>query len=89
MTDEERSELQTRYADAVARAASAYKEAETLRNLLKDGCAHPAEFVEEYKWEHDNGYGRQTMITGKRCKLCFATNNWGSKHWVPLRHQDY
>ena len=32
----------------------------------------------DWQWEHDNGYGRQTMIDGKRCGICGATKNWVS-----------
>lgn len=52
----------------------------TLKAERGGPCDHP--FVEDYQWEHDNGYGRQSMVTGKRCKLCHATNNWGSSYWV-------
>lgn len=37
-------------------------------------CTH--KYREDYKWEHDNGYGRQTMITGERCLSCDARNAW-------------
>lgn len=39
---------------------------------LKAECNHPASHVEDYHWEHDNGYGHQRRITGKSCKLCRA-----------------
>ncbi len=51
--------------------------------FIKDECWHPPDMRKEYKWEHDNGYGKQTMITGHICRICkmqngFPTisNNW-------------
>ncbi len=55
---------------------------EAARKELVDGCDHPPEFVVDYRWEHDNGYGKQSWVTGKRCEICESTNNWGSTLWV-------
>lgn len=44
-------------------------------NLVADlqlECNHPDAHVEEYRWESDNGYGRQTQMTGRFCTLCRA-----------------
>ncbi len=34
--------------------------------LLIAGCSHPADQIETYRWESDNGYGLHV------CKLCLA-----------------
>lgn len=48
-------------------------------------CDHPSEYVREYRWEHDNGYGRQTIINGKRCSICSAIKHWpSSNRWDRL-----
>lgn len=45
-----------------------------LRSGLLEICDHSQ--TESYVWEHDNGYGRQTMITGKRCVFCLKVDRW-------------
>ncbi len=52
------------------------KIAELRDGLKKAGCTH--KYTEEYSWEHDNGYGRQKMLHGLRCKLCRKVQHWGS-----------
>lgn len=42
--------------------------------IITEGCLHPD--PEPYQWEHDDGYGRQTMITGRRCRFCGAKKPW-------------
>lgn len=44
--------------------------------ITKAGCPHPIEAVQEYRWEHDNGYGRQTWNVGLECRLCRGKNPW-------------
>ena len=52
-----------------------------LRKSLADKCVHPN--PENWKWEHDNGYGKQTMIDGLRCKYCGAEKRWlSSSYWT-------
>lgn len=46
------------------------------RIKLAENCDHPAKFVTEYNWEHDNGYGRQKWIKGKACGICGARQSW-------------
>jgi hypothetical protein len=47
-----------------------------LRNgLIKSKLCDHSE-TEEYIWEHDNGYGRQTRIQGKCCKHCLFIDRW-------------
>lgn len=47
------------------------KKIDLLRARLHGKCTHTAQ--ETYQWEHDNGYGKQSMNTGLRCILCRAT----------------
>lgn len=54
----------------------ARKIAATRAKLAKH-CTHPEEFVTDYPWEHDNGYGRQTKHVGKFCRICRAKNLYG------------
>lgn len=43
-------------------------------------CSHPLR--EPFEWEHDNGYGRQSMNDGERCLVCGKQNRWpGSGSW--------
>jgi hypothetical protein len=44
------------------------------------GCNHPV--TEDYKWEHDNGYGRQTTISGKRCVHCLWVDLWNRGSFI-------
>jgi hypothetical protein len=48
-------------------------------------CDHP--IVVDYQWEHDNGYGRQKMITGEQCTLCGAKRPWKAT-WPFDRRRD-
>lgn len=52
-----------------------YVKAWDLENALKGVCDHSSS--KEYRWEHDNGYGRQTMISGRICVYCRAIDPWG------------
>ena len=45
-----------------------------LRAALGKKCTHSQTF--DFYWEHDNGYGRQTMIKGVECRLCHAQKRW-------------
>lgn len=54
------------------------KEFRAYQKNLSKSCDHPDRYVMDWQWEHDNGYGRQTMIDGKRCGICGATKNWVS-----------
>ena len=58
------------------------------RVKLVENCTHPAEFVVEYVWEHDNGYGRQARKKGVRCTICDARCSWpGSSMLWSRSHQ--
>lgn len=55
---------------------------EALKALGKS-CSHPV--TEEWEWEHDDGYGRQSKVMGKRCKVCDLCNPWNRDYpgaWV-------
>jgi len=54
-----------------------YKENhERANQLIAEGCNHP--LLEDYTWEWDSGYGRQSTNVGKRCKLCGAKDPYVS-----------
>lgn len=57
------------------------KELKEARLVLGNFCSHPKEYVKEYNWEHDNGYGMQTMQQGLHCKLCGRKNPWSTMSW--------
>ena len=64
---------------ALRRAGREFREYE---EKLAVNCNHPEQYVEPYQWEHDNGYGRQHMITGKVCTICRAKKLWeSSDYW--------
>lgn len=46
--------------------------AKARRELIAEGCSHPAEACRSFAWEHDNGYGRQSAMKGLQCTLCMA-----------------
>lgn len=39
-------------------------------------CSHS--MTESFRWEHDDGYGRQSMNDGLRCLVCGKENRWPS-----------
>lgn len=55
-----------------------YTEVSAITASLQGICDHAK--TEDYRWEHDNGYGRQTMNTGKRCVFC---------GWIKLYSHDH
>jgi hypothetical protein len=65
------------------KASKLIAEAEEFRKqVIKEGCDHSIN--SPYKWEHDNGYGKQTKIDGFRCDVCGALDSWGTgKFWDP------
>jgi hypothetical protein len=46
-------------------------------------CLHKN--TQEYRWEWDDGYGKQKWMTGLKCIECGAKNSWPgmSKNWWP------
>jgi len=75
----------TKLERAVVRAKAGERLAEleldAARAALGDTCTHPAKYVKPHVWEHDNGYGRQTMHTGAWCSLCLAYDLWKNGRW--------
>lgn len=55
-----------------------HTECQLLKQSLQGICDHSQ--TEDYRWEHDNGYGRQSMHTGKRCVFC---------GWIRLHEDKY
>lgn len=51
-----------------------YAESCVLQAQLKGICDHSES--EPYQWEHDNGYGRQSYVNGRRCAFCGAVDRW-------------
>lgn len=78
--------LQAETDDAVAKL---YARVAKARAKLVANCTHPAEFVVEYDWEWDNGYGRQAWRKGVRCTICDARCSWpgSSTLWTAKEHQ--
>lgn len=57
-------------------------EIEAARKELGKACSHSE--TEAFRWEHDDGYGRQSMCNGLRCLICGRENRWpgiGSRSW--------
>jgi hypothetical protein len=53
-----------------------YAETEALlKEIIEIGCDHSN--TTDYRWEHDNGYGRQSNIVGKKCIYCGWIDSWG------------
>jgi len=63
-----------------ADAAKAQKRANACRGKLAKDCKHLR--TEEYRWEHDNGYGRQSMQSGTICKICYKVDLWNSGRFL-------
>lgn len=49
-----------------------------LKKDLSVNCDHPEDFVSPYRWEWDDGYGKQKMMDGKRCTICLKVKRWDS-----------
>lgn len=47
---------------------------------LSVGCLH--EQQGPHRWEHDNGYGRQSINEGMRCSLCGFIDFYKRNTWV-------
>lgn len=58
-------------------------EISNLRQRLQGICDHSN--TEPYVWEHDNGYGRQSKIEGKRCLDCLFVDLWNRKSFIDPR----
>lgn len=62
------------------RAALWLKEVRLIREIAPT-CAHP--ITSAYRREHDDGYGKQGKVEGRRCDLCEAVDRWGTGGWSP------
>jgi hypothetical protein len=51
-----------------------------LKEALKGVCDHSE--TTTYTWEHDNGYGRQSKMKGKRCVFCGWLDLWADGRFV-------
>lgn len=56
-------------------------------------CTHPLEYRLDIPWTHDNGYGRQSTVTGEKCQLCGLYRAWKSmsqwsEHYPLSRFRD-
>jgi hypothetical protein len=51
-----------------------------IRQLLTPFCDHSK--TEDYKWEWDSGYGRQTKKVGKRCSYCLRIDLWNRGNFL-------
>lgn len=58
-----------------------------LTEQLKLVCDHSK--PEPYKWESDNGYGRQRWITGQRCTYCGYVDLWNRGRFLDTAELDY
>jgi hypothetical protein len=57
------------------------KREESILEKLSADCPH--EDTSIYQWEHDNGYGRQSNVNGRRCNICGAIKHWeSSSNWL-------
>lgn len=46
-------------------------------------CTHPLEYRLDIPWTHNNGYGRQSTVTGEKCQLCAQYRAWkGMSQWT-------
>lgn len=59
------------------------KRFDNYRKKLSINCNHPIEFIVAYRWEHDNGYGRQSWRSGKRCTICLMLDAWANGNFRP------
>jgi hypothetical protein len=70
-------------AEAAGAAECYRKKIQFLQQKLTKRCTH--KYTAPYRWEHDNGYGRQHMIIGERCVSCDKRRPWsGSGAWYAL-----
>lgn len=71
--EKKKSKLYAEMSKKLERSKKKVKELES--KFKKSGrCSHPE--ITKFKWEHDNGYGVQTMLDGLQCKICNKINHW-------------
>lgn len=66
------------YERLLAKSIKASQTFRAYKAKLALTCDHPDAYVEDWKWEHDNGYGRQNWNIGKQCTICHATKSYTS-----------
>ncbi len=59
----------------------------TITKAMQGLCEHPR--TEEWRWEHDNGYGKQSWNSGKRCIDCRMLNLHPGKYETWIRPDQY
>lgn len=68
---------------------SSYRHVDEETAVLITYCKHPSFAVVDYTWEHDNGYGKQSMVTGERCMICRSEKHWkSSSNWMSHAEQE-
>lgn len=60
-----------------ARAKPIEAASAALVKQLRGICDHPE--TEDYPWEHDNGYGRQTKMAAQQCVFCGGVCFWKNR----------
>jgi hypothetical protein len=76
----EREDLQKLLAEKEHLQRELFSEIHKIRRQLILVCDHSS--TEDYKWEWDSGYGRQTQEVGKRCSYCLYIDLWNRGHFV-------
>lgn len=69
-----------------ARVRKLQMEIEYLVTELQGVCDHSD--TEDYRWESDNGYGRQSKQTGRRCVYCGWIDFWSRGLFTNPRNVD-
>lgn len=52
-----------------------------IKNILAINCLHESEFIQNYEWEHDDGYGSQKLLNGSKCCICGKIDWWHQKEF--------
>lgn len=82
----EAAKLQRRFKKNATLMGKVMTEHYALIEQLQGICDHSE--VEDYKWEHDNGYGRQSDHVGKRCRFCGWIDRWNDGKFYKLVYED-
>ena len=77
-------EIQAKILKCKRRIDKLYGEITNFQVQLRTICDH--QNPEVYQWEHDNGYGRQSWIKGKRCVHCGFIDAWSNGNFQPREH---
>lgn len=80
--------LQRKLTQRSEKISQLYTEVSALVASLQGICDHAK--TEDYRWEHDNGYGRQSMNAGKRCVFCGWISLWNNNSFTdPKEFSDF